>query len=57
MGDGFSCNDGTFFQGTDATVGDGLSCNDGTFFQGTDATVGDGFAQWADSVKIHSTAA
>ena len=25
MGDGFSCNDGTFFQGPDATVGDGYA--------------------------------
>ena len=44
VGDGFSRNDGTFFQGTDATVGDGFSRNDGTFFQGADTLVGDGFA-------------
>ena len=40
-----SCNDGKFFQGTDATVGDDFSCNNGTFFLGTDATVGDGFSR------------
>ena len=44
MGDSFSRNDGTFFQGTDSTVGDGFSRNGGTFFQGTDALVGEGFA-------------
>ena len=37
--------DGTFFQGTDATVGEGFSRNDVAFFQGTDATVGDGFSR------------
>ena len=36
MEDGFSRNDGTFFQGTDATVGDGFSRNAGTFFQGAE---------------------
>ena len=38
-----SRNDGTFFQGTDATVGDSFSRNDSTFIQCTDVMLGDGF--------------
>ena len=33
MGDGFSRNDGIFFQGTDALVGNDFSRNNSTFFQ------------------------